>query len=51
MNIQNGLWFSVPLWQHLSDDTGANENTISFEYAYETKAGEVESGTITLPVQ
>lgn len=51
MNIQNGLWFSVPLWEHLSDNTDANENTISFEYAYETKAGEVESGTITLPVQ
>lgn len=35
---------------YLSDNTAGNENSITFEYAYETKAGEVASGTITLPV-
>lgn len=35
----------------LSDDTSSNENSITFEYAYQTKSGEIHTGTITLPVQ
>jgi hypothetical protein len=34
----------------LSDNTSSNENSITFEYAYETKAGDVVTGTVTLPV-
>jgi hypothetical protein len=37
--------------EFLSDNTEANINSVMFDYAYETKAGEVESGTINLLVQ
>ena len=37
--------------EHLSDNTGSEPNSISFEYSLETKAGEVETGNITIPVQ
>jgi len=37
--------------EYLSDNTDTNNNTVTFDYAYETKAGEIETGTITLPVQ
>jgi hypothetical protein len=37
--------------EYLSDNTDSNTNSITFDYAYETKAGEIETGTITLPVQ
>ena len=36
---------------YISDNTSTETNTISFEYSLETKAGEVSTGTITLPVQ
>ncbi|WP_341938863.1 hypothetical protein [Marinimicrobium sp. C2-29] len=51
MNIQDGLWYRLPVSEYMSDDTDTNNNTITFDYAYETKAGEVHTGTITLPVQ
>jgi len=37
--------------EYLSDNTGAESNSISFEYSLETKAGEVATGNITIPVQ
>ena len=37
--------------EYLSDNTATSTNTISYEYAYETLAGEVSTGMITLPVQ
>lgn len=33
------------------DDVEGSENSMTFEYAYETKAGETKTGVITLPVQ
>jgi hypothetical protein len=36
---------------YLSDDLNNSENSITFEYAYETKAGVVATGTLTIPVQ
>jgi hypothetical protein len=36
---------------YLSDDLDNSENSITFEYAYETKAGVVATGTLTIPVQ
>jgi hypothetical protein len=35
----------------MSDDLTGQENSLTFDYAYETKAGEVFTGTVTLPVQ
>ena len=37
--------------EYLSDNTGSESNSISFEYSLETKAGEVATGNITIPVQ
>jgi len=37
--------------EYMSDDTSSSTNTISFEYAYETKTGDVTTGTIVIPVQ
>jgi hypothetical protein len=36
---------------YLSDDLNNSENSITFEYAYETKAGVVATGTLAIPVQ
>lgn len=36
---------------YLSDNTGAESNSIMFEYSLETKAGKVSTGNITIPVQ
>ena len=35
----------------LADDTDSSENSMTFNYSFETKAGVTESGTVTLPVQ
>lgn len=37
--------------EYLSDNTSSETNSISFEYSLETKAGEVATGNITIPVQ
>ncbi|KGJ90016.1 hypothetical protein [Colwellia psychrerythraea] len=37
--------------EYLSDNTSSEANSISFEYSLETKAGEVATGNITIPVQ
>ncbi|TWX56180.1 hypothetical protein [Colwellia hornerae] len=34
-----------------SDDLDNSENSLTFEYVYETKAGDVVTGTINIPVQ
>ena len=34
-----------------SDNMTGSENSVTFQYAYETKAGVVATGTITIPVQ
>ncbi len=38
-------------YNHLKDNSSTNENTMTFNYSFETKAGVTESGTVTLPVQ
>jgi hypothetical protein len=37
--------------EYMSDNLVGSENSITFEYAYETKAGVVATGTLTIPVQ
>lgn len=39
------------LWLYSTDNTALEPNNISFEYSFETKAGEVTTGNITLAVQ
>jgi hypothetical protein len=39
------------LYLNAADNTDAETNTISFEYSYETKTGEVSTGIMTIPVQ
>jgi hypothetical protein len=36
---------------YASDDLDSSENSLTFEYAYQTKAGDIVTGTINLPVQ
>lgn len=38
-------------FEYMSDNTPSSTNTISFEYAYETIAGDISTGVITIPVQ
>ena len=45
-----GDWYSQNMYESLNDNTGGNKNSITFTYAFETKAGVKETGTITLPV-
>lgn len=47
----NGYRYTLSIGEHMSDDTDANENTITFEYVYETADGTVANGEITLGVQ
>jgi hypothetical protein len=48
--IPMGDWYNQYLYDSLSDNTGSNKNSITFTYAFETKAGVKETGIITLPV-
>ncbi|MBO9490030.1 hypothetical protein J7384_06615 [Endozoicomonas sp. G2_1] len=43
--------YRVSSSEFLSDNLVGSENSVSYEYAFETKSGEVKTGTITLPVQ
>ncbi len=43
--------YRMYIGEYLSDNTGSEANSISFEYSLETKAGEVATGNITIPVQ
>lgn len=56
-NVMSGLSladeqqiFFANTYEYLSDDVDGSKNSITYEYAYETKEGEVITGTITLPV-
>ncbi|MBT8338464.1 MAG: hypothetical protein HKP58_08730, partial [Desulfatitalea sp.] len=48
--LSDGRYFTRSTSQYISDNTGSNVNTIEFEFAYETKSGQIQAGTITLPV-
>ncbi len=37
--------------EYMSDNLVGSENSMTFEYAYETKTGVVATGTLTIPVQ
>jgi len=43
--------YRVRNYEYMSDKTSTSDNSIAFEYAYETKAGEISTGTIVIPVQ
>lgn len=43
--------YSAYTYYYMSDDMNNSENSLTFEYAYETKAGVVSTGTIKIPVQ
>ena len=43
--------FTRHTYLYLSDNTSSNENSVTFEYAYETKSGDVVTGTIKLDVE
>ena len=48
--MPDGFMQLVGLSGYFYDNTDSSENSITFEYAYETLQGEVVTGTITLPV-
>ncbi|RDV29025.1 hypothetical protein DXV75_00730 [Alteromonas aestuariivivens] len=43
-------WLRVSMSEYMYDNTDSSQNTIQFEYAYETKDGQFETGALTLPV-
>ncbi|MDQ2076683.1 hypothetical protein [Marinimicrobium sp. ABcell2] len=49
--IEDGYWYRTTVSEHMADDTEASENRVHFDYAYETKDGEVHTGSIELSVQ
>jgi hypothetical protein len=46
-----GLGYRMSVQEYMMDNTPTSVNSISFEYAYETQDGAVQTGDITLPVQ
>jgi hypothetical protein len=48
--VSDGYWYIFSADEYMQDNTGSSANNITFSYALETKAGAVETGTITLPV-
>jgi hypothetical protein len=48
--VADGYWYVFDTEEYLQDNTSSSINNITFSYALETKAGVVETGTITLPV-
>ena len=43
--------YTRQMYIYLSDSTSSNENSATFEYAYETKSGDVVTGNIKLNVE
>jgi hypothetical protein len=48
--VTDGNWYYVNPGEYMNDNTSVNANSITFSYAFETKDGVQETGTITLPV-
>lgn len=48
--ITDGVHYTYSRFEFLSDNIVDEANSISFDYAYETKAGEITTGSIVLPV-
>jgi hypothetical protein len=51
-NLSNGVGFGLNLgYNYLSDNVTGNENSMTFEYSYELKTGEIKTGTVKFLVQ
>ncbi|MEM0910688.1 MAG: hypothetical protein AAGJ37_06910 [Pseudomonadota bacterium] len=50
-SLADGRYYRLDVDEYMSDNTSSETNTITFDYAYETLAGDIETGTTTLPVQ
>jgi hypothetical protein len=48
--LNDGSWYSIYVNEYLQDSRSGNVNSITFDYALETKSGRVETGAITLQV-
>jgi hypothetical protein len=48
--LNDANWYLFNVGEYLMDSTNSNVNSITFDYAFETMAGRVETGTITLQV-
>lgn len=48
--LNDSNWYLIGVGEYMMDSTNSSANTITFDYAFETMTGEVETGTITLPV-
>ncbi|GEM_PF-797208 len=44
-------YYRIPLGESIPDNTDTEINSVTLDYAYETRAGDIETGTITLPIQ
>lgn len=49
--LADGKYSYMSISEHMEDNTGANVNSVTFLYAYETLDGVTSTGTITLPVR
>jgi len=50
-SLADGRYHYIPLGEFMGDHTGAQTNTIAFDYVLERINGDVETGQITLEVQ
>lgn len=52
LSVADGKYLMVRnLYHYFDDNTSTDENSVTFEYSYETKEGDIEEGTITLAVK
>jgi hypothetical protein len=51
VSLTEGYWFHIYSGEYMPDNRPGYQNQITFSYSYETKAGDISTGTITLPVQ
>jgi hypothetical protein len=51
-SLSNGISFGLHLgYRYLTDNVTGNENSMTFEYSYELKTGEIKAGTVKFLVQ
>ncbi|WP_191145138.1 hypothetical protein [Neiella litorisoli] len=48
--LPEGRWYYVGVSSYINDDKESSENSITFDYSFETMDGEIKTGTITLSV-
>ncbi|SMF27387.1 hypothetical protein SAMN02745866_01736 [Alteromonadaceae bacterium Bs31] len=49
-SLPDTLWYKSSTNEYMNDNTASSSNSITFDFAYETKTGEVVTGSLTLPV-